>query len=679
MGVATLQSESQNSKSPRFKRLWIFEKPSMARECASYLGKVIERDGYMVVGDDAVTSVFGHMLRIGNPEEQNENWKYWNYDNLPLVPERWKFLPRGKEVMPRLDLISSLIKDSASIVHGGDAGREGQMLIDEILIYFQNRKPVDRIWLDGLDREYFQKALAEMQSNALPKYANLSKAAFLRAKIDWIFGMSLTPAFSLAAKRCGYRGVVFSYGRVQIPTLKLIVDRENEIRSFHSVGPLTHYGIKVRIRHPHGSFFAKWKIPSEGVGIDSEGRLFKKDLAEKIRQSLDSEEGRITAFSSSVKKQAPPLPLDLSELTLIASRKFKYTAQQVLDIAQQLYEDKKLITYPRSESRYLRDTQRNDAPAVLRAIIGNYPDLRGLIIKSDPKIESAAFNSAKVLEHFAIIPSTYQRSITTLSVAERNIYDLIVRSYVAIFHPDYSYKSTTAEILSNGFTLISRGTEVVARGWKDVIYGTETEQINDEESETRQIIPIMKKGESVLVDQSSIIEMATKPPPRFNDGTLGVAMKDVHKYVSDNVEAKKILKETNGIGTQATRAGIFTKLEERSYAKRDKNMQWFAEPLGEAMISVLPAVAKSPELTASLEDKLNDVAKGEYPPEKFYEASIAWCAKLVLKSKTIDFPPQAAEQLKKKVPTSGPGPQLTSSKGKSTKTTLKSKSKKTAA
>ena len=445
-------------------RLYIAEKPSMGAEIAKCLtGPVQRRDGYLITKDGIVTWAFGHILRQAEPEEYNAKYKKWNADDLPIIPSNWKMII-DENCKKQFSIIKNLIDKADEIVHAGDPDREGQLLIDEVLDYLHCRKPVKRILLNALDEESIKKANAQLRENT--EFLNLKKSALARARADWLIGMNLSRAYTLAARRAGKKEVL-AIGRVKTPTLALVVRRERELQNFK---PVDYFVIKALFAHENGEFTATWKPQDTQKGLDSENRLLDEQIAKDLIAGFNTrvEQGRITAYQKAQKKEAQRLPFSLSTLQVLAGKRFGYDPQLVLDTAQKLYE-RKLTTYPRSDCEYLPQSQYGDSKVILHNLLGcGENQLSVWAQKADVKIKSRAWNDKKITAHHAIIPTKVKVNLNVLAEVERNIYFLIAQAYIAQFYPVHIYDQTkiTVEYMQEIFT--ASGRTVKQPGWKEL-------------------------------------------------------------------------------------------------------------------------------------------------------------------------------------------------------------------
>ncbi|MCI6087177.1 MAG: DNA topoisomerase 3 [Selenomonas sp.] len=625
-------------------RLYIAEKPSMGREIAKCLrGPVQRHDGYLTTGDGVVTWLFGHILRQAEPDEYDARYKRWRAEDLPIIPQEWR-LYVAKDSAKQFGVVKNLIAKADEIVHAGDPDREGQLLVDEVLDYLGNKKPVQRILLNALDEKSIKAANAHLRPNS--DFWNLKQSALARARADWLIGMNLSRAYTLAARRAGHDRIVLPIGRVKTPTLALVVRREREIENFQ---PVDYYHLRATFEHANGSFVAEWKPKDTMAGLDSENRLVDKAVAEaKLRELSEAPRtGRLTGYQKQKKQEPAPLPFSLSSLQVLAGKRYGYEPQLVLDTAQKLYE-KKLTTYPRSDCEYLPTNQFGDAKTILANLkAATDTPLAAWAAGADAGRKSRAWNDKKISAHHAIIPTTVRVNPETLPATERNLYELIARGYIAQFYPPHVYDQTKVEVTYKDELFTAGGRTERDPGWK-VMYqskkkaataanpdddGNGDESDSDKRGEDENdALPVMKKGDAVEYTQGELKASVTKPPTRFTPATLLAGMKEIHKYVK-NPEAKKQLKDVYGIGTEATRATIIDDLIKRKFLHpQGKKKYLIPTPSAYLLVDALPDEMTYPDSTAIWEDRLHSMSEGDGTLDDFLAAQIAFTRKLCEKA-----------------------------------------------
>lgn len=596
-------------------RLFIAEKPSVAKALAEHLGNPRRGDGCLDCGSNVVTWCFGHILEQAPPEAYGEQFKRWEFDSLPIVPEAWKLTPK-EDAAKQLAAIGQLLDRADEIVHAGDPDREGQLLVDEVLEHFANRKPVRRIWLAALDAGSITKAMAGLRPNS--EFQGLKAAAEARSRADWLVGMNLTRAYTIVGRKSGHDGVL-SVGRVQTPTLALVVKRDLEIEGFKAK---TYFSPVATVAHANGSFAATWQAPEGAAGLDDEGRLTDGAAAKALLAKLQGQPATIAACETKRCQEKAPLPWSLSAIQKAASAKYGMGAQAVLDACQSLYETHKLASYPRTDCPYLPQSQHGNAARILAALPQEY---RELAAGADTSLKSPAYDDAKITAHHGIVPTGESTAGKSLTQDEARIFDLIVRAFIAQFYPAHEYDQTSVKVTIARETFTAAGRVEIAPGWRQV-FTLDEENEGDESSEAPKL-PSMRAGDPVRIEGLRLDEKRTKAPARFTDGSLIAAMTTVHKLV-DDPKLKAMLKETAGIGTEATRAGIIETLLARGFIVK-KGKQLISTPSGRSLIAALPPLVCDPGLTGLFEQALEDIVSGSVSAEAFLTRQVALVTKLV--------------------------------------------------
>lgn len=583
-------------------RLFIAEKPSVAKAIALELGITAKEDGYICCGDDKITWCFGHLLELDEPDSytpdnvprsEKTGKKLWRTDELPIIPEQWKVVPK-QDAKKQLKIIGKLLKEATTVVNAGDADREGQLLIDEVLEHFNNQAPVLRFWVAAHDSVSLKRGLSNMKGNEA--YMGLGRAALARSKADWLIGMNLSRAYTLSAARSGTHGLV-TVGRVQTPTLKLVVDRDREIARFKSK---PFYTISAPFTASDGSsaFIANWKAKESQEGLDEEERLIDKHIACALAQKVMHQEAVVKSFQKVPQTKQHPKAYTLSDITLEASNHFGYSAAETLKICQSLYETHKLTSYPRTDCAYLPEPQFNDAAEVLAAICHVNPAFKTMVDKADVNIKSNTWNDKKVTVHYGIIPTMHKGAIDNLNDKEKTLYTLIVKRYIAQFYPVHEFESTVIDMSVSHETFVAKGKVITQNGWLELYK-------DSGEKEDAQTLPELKEGEILHCAKASFKEAKTKPPSQYTEGTLQRAMENIHKVITDKAH-KSLLKEGDGIGTPATRASIISELKRKKFIEASgKNI--VSTELGQSVIDALPSQVKSPVLTAMFERILKTI------------------------------------------------------------------------
>ncbi|MDR2055465.1 MAG: DNA topoisomerase 3 [Desulfovibrio sp.] len=582
-------------------RVFIAEKPSLGRAIADGLGGGQKKAGFIACGRDIVTWCFGHLFELASPEAYDSAYKKWDRAVLPIIPGAWKVGPRS-DVAEQIKVVGELLSKADSVVNAGDPDREGQLIVDEVLEHFHFRGKVERIWLASLDARSVAKALSSLTDNA--KHAPLRDAALARSRADWLVGLNATRAITLLGRESGLDGVL-SLGRVQTPTLNLVVTRDREIAAFK---PKDYFTLKARFEHPSGAFSGVFKPSDEQPGLDSDGRLTDAAVVNSLLQNVRGKTGSIKAVTREKKKKAPPLPHCLSSLQKAASARLNMTAQEVLDTAQKLYENK-LTTYPRTDCRYLPVEQFEDASRILM-LLHCVPGLEQTAANADGKLKSEAWNTNKITAHHAIIPTG---EILDLSGNERAIFQMIAEAYCLQFYPPLQYESQKISVTVDNTIWEARGRMILDAGWTSCARDDDEEE--KEDRELSQSLPAVMEGDAVTCADVEKLAKKTTPPPKWTEGTLIEAMANVHRFVAD-AAAKATLKENEGIGTEATRAGILETLKKRGYLKA-QGKALVSTDLAWQVMDLTPPVLKDPVTTAQWESKLENIAKGTFSLESF--------------------------------------------------------------
>jgi DNA topoisomerase-3 len=604
-------------------RLFIAEKPSLARAIAEALpGPRQRRDGYIQCGaDDVVAWCAGHVLELAAPDAYDPAFKQWRLEHLPIVPADWRLEVSAPDL---LRTIKTLLPKASRVVHAGDPDREGQLLVDEVLVFLGYRGTVDRLLVSDLNPPAVRKALGEMQSNA--RFRGLYEAALARQRADWLYGINLTRLYTLLGRAGGYDGVL-SVGRVQTPLLGLIVRRDREIEAFKSK---PYFVVQVEARARPSAFKATW-TPSEGASaiVDEVGRLISREHAQNLRTRLEGKAGVVASCAVERKAEPPPLPYSLPALQIDAGAQLGLGPKQTLDACQALYETHRLLTYPRSDCQHLPSGQHGQVASVLSAIAANAPKLAATVARADRGRRSRAWNDEKVTAHHAIIPTPVSVPIGALSAAEGRVYELVARRYVAQFLPAFEFNETKLELEVDGEHLAATGHQVLSAGWRDVVSDGPDEgaERRVEDGETRQALPLLERGASVVLETVSIIERKTTPPKLFSEASLIQAMTGIARFV-DDPRIKKLLREADGIGTPATQAQIIETLFERRFIER-QGRSVRSTTIGRALTDALPVVATVPDLTALWESAMRRISEGQMSLTSFTDAVTTQLTQLV--------------------------------------------------
>ncbi|CAZ88955.1 DNA topoisomerase 3 [Thiomonas arsenitoxydans] len=585
-------------------RLIIAEKPSVAQAIAGVIGGAKRSDGFIDCpqAKTRVTWCFGHLLEQAKPEDYVDGGKVLA-SHLPVIPTTWKLSPRDGGAGNQVKVIRDLLKDATEMVNAGDADREGQLLVDEVLLFLNWKGKTSRLWLSSLDDASVRKALSSIKDNAAmrPVY----ESALARQRADWLMGMNCSIALSRNLQACGMPGA-WSIGRVQTPTLALLVDRQREIghfkpRDFYQVVALLDGGIR-----------AAWQTRDDLV--DEDGRLLDKARADATSHQITGKAARVTRYTRKTGERSAPLPYTLGGLQKAASSRLGLSAKDTLAAAQELYEAK-VTTYPRTDCPYLPIEMHGGAAGILKAIGGT--DIAGI----DPERKHAAWNTAKVEAHHGLIPTGQSPDAAGLSADAKRVFGLIRESYIRLFIPPEKFETREAIFDIDGLTFRAAARVVLDPGWTKL--GGRDEDEGQEQGEAQGALPDLREGEARTCERGEVVAKRTTPPKPYTDGTLIAAMTGVHKLVTDP-KLKARLKETSGLGTEATRASMIETLIAREYAERSKK-EIHPTDRGAQLIDMLRKVAPEvadPGYTALQEDALADIAAGRAPLAAFMRAQV---------------------------------------------------------
>ena len=604
------------------------EKPSVGKDIARILGATNRGNGFLEGKDYIVTWGFGHLVALGHPEVQNPSWKNWSMSILPMIPKDWKsvVLPASKE---QFDNVLKLFNrsDVGSLINAADAGREGELIFRLVYDQCKCTKPFKRLWISSMTDEAIKSGFENLRPGS--DFDNLAKAAVCRSRADWLVGMNLTRAYTKKLN------TMFTLGRVQTPTLAMVVNRYKEITNFV---PKDYWEVEAVL----DDFTAIWFNP------DSEEYPTRIDSVEKATELSNSIKGK-TAVISSVKKtakrQSPPALYDLTTLQRDANSRYSMTAADTLATLQGLYEKRKVVTYPRTDSRYLSEDIFPTIGKRLASLPLEYSSYLDYLRNNKPKKDKRIFNNAKVSDHHAVIPTEKPvKDMSGWSSAEKKIYDLVVRRFIAVFYPDHQYMSTTiiAKVDSESFK--ATGKVVTDEGWR-LLYpkkqvsnnisnnnaGEKSSESNTEEDENIQTLPEVKKGDTRKVVNTNLLSKKTKPPLAYTEATLLQSMETAGKLVEDE-ELREAMKD-GGLGTPATRAEIIEKLIKVGYMYRDKKKLVPTEK-GINIVDNAEEEIKSPDLTGRWEKRLADISHGKDDDKDFMNGITEFVSKVVAKIKS---------------------------------------------
>ena len=589
------------------KSLVLAEKPSVGRELARVLGCSQSRDGYIEGTGYIVTWALGHLVTLADPEHYGEQYKKWDLDTLPMMPENLDTVVI-KETSRQYHVVRTLLHDPsvAELVIATDAGREGELVARWIIGQAGFHKPIRRLWISSQTDRAIREGFAHLSPAA--EYDSLYYSALCRAQADWLVGLNVTRALT-----CKFNAQL-SAGRVQTPTLAMIVAREEEIRNFR---PREYYTVTA-------------SVPGfDLIGRDSSGspRTFDRAAAEAAAGKAEGGEMTVTQVQREKKRESAPLLYDLTELQRDANRRYGFSARQTLNIMQRLYEEYKLLTYPRTDSRYLTADIVPTLPERLRSIaVGPYAPFAREVLRRGVQASRRFVDDAKVSDHHAIIPTEEFVELIRLGNDERRIYDLVVRRFLAVLSPEAEVEQVTLHAGCGGQLFTARGRIMLVKGWKAVYEGEEEDE-EDESDEREQMLPDVKTGQALRVERVRVGNGRTKPPARYNEATLLTAMEHPGKFIRDD-ELRSVIDTVSGIGTPATRADIIEKLFSTGYIER-RGREIVPLSKGEQLVSLVPADLKSPELTARWEQKLTLISRGALSRKTFTDEIRQYAAALV--------------------------------------------------
>ena len=587
------------------KSLVLAEKPSVGRELARVLGCKRGGEGFMEGDRYVVTWALGHLVTLADPDVYEKKWEKWDMADLPMLPPNMKLVVIG-QTSRQFKVVQSLMKrgDISELIIATDAGREGELVARWIMVKAGWKKPTKRLWISSQTDKAIKEGFAKLRPAS--DYDNLFRSAQARSEADWIVGLNVTRALT-----CRHNAQL-SAGRVQTPTLALIVDREKEIKNFV---PREYYGVRLKA----GGFSATYRDKNNN------SRSFDRAVMEKIAAACEKGECVLTQVRKMRRQTPPPAAYDLTELQRDANKKYAYSAKETLNLMQSLYEQHKLLTYPRTDSRYISDDVVPTLPDRLKAVmVDSYKPFAQEIMRNRPLKTKYLVNNAKVTDHHAIIPTEESPDLWQLSGPERNIYDLVVRRFLAVLMPPYEYEEVELTLNCGGHNFTAKGKIVLNQGWKAVY---DRNFSFEEEDEDTQSLPDVRQGQRLKVSSVQVTTGKTPPPPRYTEATLLTAMEHPQSQVQDK-EQRKILEETGGLGTPATRADIIEKLFSAFYIER-RGKELVPTSKGMQLVELAPKDLRSATLTAKWEDRLSRIAKGQERDFKFIEEMRAYAGKLV--------------------------------------------------
>ncbi len=578
------------------KSLVIAEKPSVARDIARVLGANQKNGGILEGKNYVVTWALGHLVTLADPEEYDRKYEKWEMATLPMLPKEMKLVVI-RQTGRQFSVVKTQLfrKDIGEIIIATDAGREGELVARWILEKAGCHKSIKRLWISSVTDKAIKEGFANLKDGH--DYDNLYRAAVARAEADWLVGMNGTRALT-----CKYNAQL-SCGRVQTPTLAMIAKREEEIRKFV---PKEYYGISLETQD------VKWTWRDEKT---KSFRTFSRERAEQIKGRLENTALEITSVEKKAKKTIAPGLYDLTTLQREANLKYGFSAKETLNIMQRLYENHKVLTYPRTDSRYIgKDIVSTIKERLKSCGIGPYRKLAGALMNKPVQVNGSFVDDKRVSDHHAIIPTEQFVQLDHMTNEERKIYDMVVRRFLAVLYPASQYEQVTMEAKAAGETFAASGKVIKSMGWKEVYEGGADDDLEDEADDEKKLkdqrLPEMKTGTRLKILKTSLNTGKTKPPARFTEATLLAAMENPVKFMETrDKEAVKTLGETGGLGTVATRADIIEKLF-HSFMMEKKGNEIHITSKAKQLLELVPEDLKKPELTADWEMKLSQIAKG---------------------------------------------------------------------
>ncbi|MGE5423494.1 MAG: DNA topoisomerase III, partial [Ignavibacteriales bacterium] len=605
------------------KSLVLAEKPSVAREIGRVLKCGMKGKGYLEGPQYVVTWALGHLVTLAEPDDYDKRLKEWRLEDLPMLPEQMK-LKVIKQTSQQYQIVRGLMRrdDIKDLVIATDAGREGELVARWIMEMANWRKPFKRLWISSQTDDAIRQGFAKLQPGSA--YNNLFDAAVCRAEADWLIGLNVTRTLT-----CKFNAQL-NAGRVQTPTLAMIVRRENEIKNFVPVDYWT-------IRASFDGYFGDWRGPGGG-------RIFKQAIAEEIESKIKGHAGVIKDIKTEAKSEPPPLAYDLTELQRDANKRYSWSAQKTLSVLQDLYERHKLVTYPRTDSRHITTDIVPTLTTRLRGMgVGPYATMVQPLLAKPLTPGKRFVDNTRVSDHHAIIPTEQTLNLANLNEDEKKLYDLIARRFMAVLYPPHRYDQTTIVTVVNGENFYSRGKVVTDRGWRVVQGSLQDREDAGDDLVPDQTLTTHKNGESVQVKGCKIGKHKTQPPGRYNEASLLTDMENCGKMV-ENQELRDSIKGS-GLGTPATRAEIIEKLIHTSYIERH-GKELVPTSKGMQLVGLVPPALTSPELTAQWEQRLADIAHGKARKTEFM-ADIRRDAAALVKSVRSDTAVYKADNVSK--------------------------------
>jgi DNA topoisomerase-3 len=606
------------------KALILTEKPSVAREIARVLKCNVKNKGYMEGPQFVVTWALGHLVTLAEPDDYDKKYKEWRLEDLPMLPSSMK-LKVIRQTSHQFTIVRNLMRrqDLNELVVATDAGREGELVARWIMEMANWKKPFKRLWISSQTDNAIREGFANLKAGR--SYDNLYSAAVCRAEADWLIGLNVTRALT-----CKFNAQLTA-GRVQTPTLAMIVNREVEIKKFVPIDFWT-------IRADFGDYYGDWR------SRDGNSRIFNLAQAEELIAKLKGHPGLVKDVRTEAKSEPPPLAYDLTELQRDANKRYGFSAQKTLSVLQGLYEQHKLVTYPRTDSRYITTDIVPTLPVRLKSIsVGPYAEMVQPLLQNPLKPTKRFVDNSKVTDHHALIPTEQPLHLASLTAEEKNLYDLIARRFIALLYPPFRYDQTTLVTVINGENFYSRGKVVKDKGWRAVTARQMEREDAQEDNLPEQILSLSRKGDRKKVEHLKINKSKTKPPARYSEATLLTAMESPGKFIEDE-ELRESMKGS-GLGTPATRAEIIEKLLYNNYIER-QGKELVPTSKGMQLIELVDPALKTPELTAKWEQRLTHIAGGR-DSRKAFIADISQSAAELVKGIIADNSVYKADNISK--------------------------------
>ncbi|MDQ0255284.1 DNA topoisomerase-3 [Evansella vedderi] len=597
------------------KSVVIAEKPSVARDIARVLNCHKKGNGFLEGDKYIVTWALGHLVTLADPEAYDEKYKAWKIEDLPMLPNHLKLVVI-KKTSKQFHAVKGQLNrpDAGEIIIATDAAREGELVARWIIEKTRVNKPIKRLWISSVTDKAIKEGFQKLKNGK--EYENLYHSAVARSEADWYIGLNATRALT-----CKFNAQL-SCGRVQTPTVAIIAKREDEIRNFK---PKTFYGLKAQTNN---GLTLTWQDNQT-----NDNRTFSKEKADQLLEKTNKKQASIVDIDKKQKKSFAPQLYDLTELQRDANKAFGYSAKETLSILQKLYEQHKVLTYPRTDSRYISsdivDTLKDRIKACGNGS-SSYTKLANKLLQKPIKGNKSFVDNNKVSDHHAIIPTEETPIIANFSDKERKIYDFVVKRFLAVLYPPFEYEQTTVKADIAGESFIAKGKTVISSGWKEV-YENRFEEEGSQDEMKEQLLPLIEKGDILSITSVTQTKGETKPPARFNEATLLSAMENPSKFMSGDGTTKdlaKTLAKTGGLGTVATRADIIEKLF-NTFLIEMKGKDIYLTSKGKQLLDLVPEDLKLPALTAEWEQKLESIAKGNLPKNKFINDMKAYAKTVV--------------------------------------------------